>query len=320
MLYQWQQDTAHDPMLYALTVSPTANNNVYFFRYLLVYVQTFLFALLAVWAMYATCRSLNFSPPAAVFAPIVIILCLPYFQTVGGFFYDYSELAFFSLAAWVSMRQRWLWLIPLAALGTWNKESFFFFIPTLYPFLQQRMVHRTQALLASGALLGVSLAIYGYTRVAFGHNAGATVELWPMEHLRLLLHPRLITIATEETYGVRMLKGFTLLPLMLLAAIALRGWKTLTPAVRSHAKIAAAINVPLYIVFCYPGELRDLSLLFVTLLALLATQLDQWIQSSAAISPAFVVEPSASTESCFSMTRGFRRDIRSSQNEDHSRL
>lgn len=294
ILYQWQQDTAHDPMLYALTASPTANNKSYFFRYLLVYMQTFLFALLAVWAMYATCRSLRLSPPAAVFAPIIMILCFPYLQTVGGFFYDYSELALFFVAAWISMRHRWFWLIPLAVVGTWNKESFFFFIPTLYPFLRQRLMRRTHALLASGVLMGVSLAVYAYIRVVFGHNAGATVEMWPIEHLRLLLQPRLITVATEETYGVRMVKGFTLVPLILLVVIVFRGWQTLKPTVRTHAKIAASINIPLYVVFCYPGELRDLSLLFLTLLALLATQLDQWVKSSAAIHPSFVVEPSPS--------------------------
>ena len=36
--------------------------------------------------------------------------------------------------------------------------------------------------------------------------------------------------------------------------------------IRRHARIAAAINIPLYFFFCNAGEIRDLSMLFMTLL------------------------------------------------------
>jgi hypothetical protein len=43
-----------------------------------------------------------------------------------------------------------------------------------------------------------------------------------------------------------------------------------------HAQIAAIVNFPLFILCCVPGELRDLSLLYVTLLFLLAANLTVW--------------------------------------------
>ena len=45
---------------------------------------------------------------------------------------------------------------------------------------------------------------------------------------------------------------------------------------QNHARIAFAINIPLYLLFCDVGELRDLSFLYVTLLLLIAQNLRAW--------------------------------------------
>jgi hypothetical protein len=37
-----------------------------------------------------------------------------------------------------------------------------------------------------------------------------------------------------------------------------------------------ALNFPLFLLFCAPGELRDLSMLYVTLLLLVAASLAEW--------------------------------------------
>ena len=107
--------------------SPAAENPVYFFRYLIVYAGTFLFTLLAVYAMHLVCQELAIPPPAAALAPAIVILLIPYLQSGGGFFYDYPELAFLALAVWAALKFDWGWIVPVAALATWNKESFLFF-------------------------------------------------------------------------------------------------------------------------------------------------------------------------------------------------
>ena len=272
-LFERQTSGQEDPWLPVISTSPTAQTEVYFFRYLVLYAATFAFALAATCAMYLACRALDTPPPIAAFASIVLILLIPYFQSNGGFFYDYPELAFMALAVWVALRFDWRWLIPIAALAAWNKESFLLFIPTLYPILKRRHPRPgpvATCLAATALLCLVCAAVYLYLRTRFAHNPGAPAELWLPEQLRYFLHPSQFLFQSEETYGVRMVKAYTLIPMALIAYTVHRGWRHLPPTIQQHAQIAAAINIPLYLVLSYPGELRDLSLLYITLLLAIA--------------------------------------------------
>jgi hypothetical protein len=260
--------------------SPTAENPVYFFRYLIVYGVTFLFALLAVYALHLVCLALDLPPPAAVIAPVIVILLFPYIESGGGYFYDYPELAFLALAVWASLKFRWWWVIPVVALGTWNKESFLFFIPALYPFFRRRG-SRLDAFLAVAVLSLVSVAVYYPIRLHFAHNPGAALESHWRDQLQYFLHWDYFLLGTEKTYGLPMLKAFTLVPLALLAWNVARAWPRLPRIVQRHAQIAAAINLPLYFLFCWPGELRDLSMLYVVFLLVLAINLNNWFGSFA---------------------------------------
>jgi hypothetical protein len=266
--------------LLAITSSPTARNPVYFFRYLVEYCASFFFALLAVYAMYFLCIALQLPRFAAVVAPVIVILLLPYFMRSWGFGHDYSELAFFALAALVAMRFSWFWIIPLAALGTWNKESFLFILITLYPFLRLRN-SRLHSLIAVAVLCLVSGSIYLNLRAHFAQNPGHTVEPQLQLHIeRILAEPGHMLLGTDENFGVRAPRAYSLLPLILLVWTVVRGWKHLPGFMRRHAQIAAAINLPLYFLFCQPGEFRDLSMLYLTLLALLAWNITEFVQST----------------------------------------
>jgi hypothetical protein len=101
------------------------------------------------------------------------------------------------------------------------------------------------------------------------------------DQLQYFLHWDYFLLGTEKTYGVPLLKAFTLAPMALLAWTASRAWPHLPRIVRRHAQIAAAINLPLYLLFCWPGELRDLSMLYVVFLLVLAVNLNHWIGSFA---------------------------------------
>ena len=275
-----QQGVGAEPQEDPFLDSATAANPPYSFRYLIVYFATFLFALLAVYAMYLVCGALETPRPAALLAPIIVILLVPYIESDGGYFYDYPELAFFALAVWVALRFDWWWIIPVAALGTWNKESFLLFVPTLYPFLSQRN-SRLGAWMAIGGLCLVCAAVHYPIRLHFAHNPGSAMEMHWRDQLYWLQQPRNLLFGMDKTYGVRVLKAFTLGPMALLAFAVWRGWPHLPRAVQRHAQIAAAINVPLYLLFCWPGELRDFSLLYVVFLLVLASNLSEWFGTSA---------------------------------------
>lgn len=253
--------------------------HVYFFRFLALYVFTYSFALLAVFAMYLTCEALRLPSAPAVLAPVVVILLFPYVQTGGGCFYDYSELAFFALAVWGALRFDWWWLIPLSALGAWNKESFLFFIPTLYPFLRLRHSRRN-ALLGVGILCLVCAAVYYPIHQRFAFNPGGTVLIRLPRQIDFFIHPLRLIYFSERTYGIITLGMSSLLPLALIAWTVWRGWGRLPRSVQRHGQIAAAINVPLFLLFCAPGELRNLSMLYIVLLLALGANLNEWIKST----------------------------------------
>jgi hypothetical protein len=274
-LYNYQGKSP-DAYISSMSYSPTANNRTYFFRYLVVYIATFSFALLAVYAMYLVCQALAMPLPAAVFAPVIVILLLPYIMNDSGFNYDYPELAFMALAVWISLKFDWWWCIPIAALGTWNKESFLLFIPALYPLFRRRS-SRLGASLGVAALCSVCMAVYFPIHLRFAHNPGSTVVVQWLDQLHSLAHLRMLLFRTQQTYGVRVPKAFTLIPMVLLSWTIWRGWRHLPPSIQRHGKIAAAINIPLYLLFCTPGELRNLSMLYVVLLLVLAANMSEWI-------------------------------------------
>jgi hypothetical protein len=251
-----------------LLASPVARNPAYFFRYSIVYVVTFLFAWLSVFAMYLVCRAVDFPPAVRVFAPVVMILLFPYFMSNGGYFYDYPELAFLALAVWMALKFDWWWMLPLVAVATWNKESFLLIIPTLFPILRQKN-SRVSALIGTGALALASAGVYFNLRLRFQGNPGGTVLHEWRDQLRFLAHP-LNFLRWEKTYGIPAFKAFTLIPLILIVWTALRGWRRLPLEIQRHGQIAALINFPLFFLFCAPGEIRDLSLLYIVFLLLLA--------------------------------------------------
>ncbi len=267
----------------AIFDSLTVESRDYFFRYLVVYVLTFLFSLLAVYAMYLVCEALDMPPPAAVLAPAIVILMIPYFESGGGFFYDYPELAFFALAFWIALRFDWWWILPVAILGTWNKESFLLFIPTLYPLLRRRS-SRLGSWLAVAALCIAGGAVHYAIRIRFAHNPGGSMGLHWRDQLHFFLHPWQMLFSPETQYGVYGFKAFSLILVALLTLAAWRAWPHLPHAVQRHGQIAAAINIPLYLIACSPGEWRNLSLLYVFALIVLAASLSRWMTNSQTLS------------------------------------
>src|SRR5277367_1107854 len=78
--------------------SPLAQNRTWFLRYWIIYILVFLSAWIAVFALFQAGRAAGFSGASSALAAIALILVMPYFLTVGGYFYDYPDLAFSALA------------------------------------------------------------------------------------------------------------------------------------------------------------------------------------------------------------------------------
>lgn len=264
------------PYVSALASSTVAWDPHYFFRYLALYLCTYLSAFIAVCAMYLVCRALSFPMPASVFAAAIVILLVPYVMSGGGYFYDFPELAFFALTLWVALKFDWYWMIPLVLLGTWNKESFLLFIATLYPIVRLKSP-RPLALFQTAVLGMLSAAVVLWLRWRFAGNPGSTVYFWLPDEFGMLMHPRYLIVATREVYGIPMIMGNTIGPILMITWTVWRAWKHLPKAIQRHAQIAAVLNFPLYLLFVQPGKLRDLSMLYMTLLIVIAVNLKLWM-------------------------------------------
>jgi hypothetical protein len=254
--------------------APLALSRTYFLRYWVVYGSVLLFAWLATWSMYRLCRHLGYETRTAAAAATIVMLLMPYLLSGGGYLYDYPELAFFVIAVWMALKLDWWWMIPVAALATWNKESFLLFIPTLYPLLRQRG-SAIKSIIGTAALAATCLAVYLPIRARFQHNPGGTVQFHLWDQIHFVLHPA-TWFLPEKTYGIVLFQSLNPLTVALIAWTACRGWRSLSKPIQRHAQIAAAINIPLFILCCDPGELRDLSFLYVPFLLLLAANLAGW--------------------------------------------
>ena len=248
-------------------------------QYVILYIATYLSALLASFALYRVCTAMNIGPPATVFAPVVFMLIFPLIGVKGGYFFDFPELLFMAVAAVMALNLDWWWIIPIAALGTWNKESFLLFIFTLYPFIRRRH-SRPHSLLAVCVLAAVCVAVHLPIRMHFALNAGGTVERHLNDQISFFVHPFRLDTWIDRTYDLLFPALSSPIPFLLLVWTAWRGWRFFPPWLKRHAQIAAAINVPLFLLFCEPGEFRDLSLLYISFLLILAFNLEEWMKSA----------------------------------------
>jgi len=253
-------------------VSPLARSHEYFFDYLVVYVFTFAFAFLASGSMFMLVRSQGFNPLLATAAASVMILLMPVFMSVGGYYYDYAELAFLVIAVFIALNLPWIWMIPLAVLATWNKESFLLFVPCLYPLLRSKC-SKEASLAATGATGLAASAVVFALRSRFAHNPGGSVEFHLHDQISYLLHPMKMLAPVDSTYGIICIPSLNPITVLVLVFLACEGWSGLSLAMRRFTFLAALINVPLFVLFCAPGELRNLSFLYVSLLLLIAVQM-----------------------------------------------
>jgi len=128
-------------------------------------------------------------------------------------------------------------------------------------------------------------AVYLPIRLHFAHNPGGTVEWHLKDQIRFYLHPFAMDTWIDRTYDLMFPALSSPLSTLLLIWVVWRAWRYLPLWVKRHAQIAALINVPLYLLFCQPGEFRDLSLLFISLLLIIGVSLQRWIQRSPQAQP-----------------------------------
>lgn len=245
-----------------------AGNPEYAFRYVVMAYLCLGASLLTLFVLSALLRDLGFARQTTVMAPMAFVLAFPFLQTVGGYFYDSVELFFLSAAALLAVRGYWIVLVALAVPATLNKEAFFFFVPSLYPLLRIRRDRKT-ALAAIVATVAVSGIVNAWIKWLYAGARGDVAHLQLLNNIEKYFYLPTFT-QFEVTYGMVGPSGAFLGTLLVMAIIVIRGWPTCPRVMRQHLIIGAALNLPLFLIFCAPGELRNLSMLFVGFVVLLA--------------------------------------------------
>jgi hypothetical protein len=256
-------------------VVATTGGPRYFLAYTTLYYLVFfqflvsLFALRAVFGRFV-------GPSAATIAPALWALLMPVIQAVSaGLFYDYTELLFLSCAVLAALDGRLALLALCTVLGTLNKETFLVFIPTLIPFLHPQM-RLPRLVAATGGLMAISALIYAATRHAYASNGGFNADANWHDNLRFYPDPRNL-LKFEKAYGLMLPRVWSVFGIAAGAAIASTVWRRVDRRLKGHLAIATVINLPLFLLFGAPAEVRNLSLCFVGFASLIAYAIDDWI-------------------------------------------
>ncbi|MBQ6297366.1 MAG: hypothetical protein IJK81_06705 [Selenomonadaceae bacterium] len=295
-------------------------------EYYTVYFLAFLCLFASVFVWRKICIDLTGDSIAGTLAPLAFTIIFPYLQTNGGHFYDFSELLFFSLATYFALKGHYLALIFMTPIAAHNKESFFFFLLTLYPLLR-RIQTRKNAIM----VLGISMLLAGLTYLLtfskFAGNAGFTAEYH-------LIHNVIVSVICAYFFAVYLLckKTYTksplisyafflifivvmfilcgsefplnlfdklghtysiiggeyafLLHLVLIFWIIKSAWKFLDRSLKNHAFLALAINTPLIMFFGIVYEFRNWSIMYPTFIILIAFYFKEKIKEAGFLSEA----------------------------------
>jgi len=245
----------------------------YRFRYIVVYYLSFISLFASLFVLRQIAIDAGASRMAAAIAPTALALAFPYLQSNGGFFYDNIELLFLSISFMLAARGKGLLLVALSLAATLNKETFFFFIPALYPLLRYKGS-------ATSASVWILLSVCGAAiinivlKFAFLDAPGTMAEFHLLENLASYRLPWFYR-QLEITYGIVGPAGLFVGTLVAISIVVLRGWPTCPVHIRRHLAVAAAINFPLFLVFGATGELRNLSFLLVGFAVLIALAIDR---------------------------------------------
>ncbi|HYG32108.1 MAG TPA: hypothetical protein VD810_03875 [Methylophilaceae bacterium] len=253
-----------------------STNPEYMLRYYVLFGMCFASYFLGILALRAACMEFYPDRVAATLAAFSIALIFPMLTTEGGYMYDMAELMFMALAVLLAAKGNIVLLALMVGLATFNKESFLLFVFALYPFIRARFSMK-HTIAIGGLLLGIAAAINLAVKLYYAGNPGGFVVNQLPEHIYWLLDPRSYFLF-EVNYGAVTTKGFHVIHLIIVAFIIRAAWRYLTPTLRQHVLIAAAINIPFFIVFCYQGELRNLSMLFVGFTLMVSIAISRYLQ------------------------------------------
>ena len=242
-------------------------------EYHIVYFMTFLCLFISMFIWRQLCADVTGSKLAGTLTACIFSLLFPVLETVGGYFYDFGELLFFSAAALFAYRGWWLPLILITPFAEYNKESFLFFVATLFPLLMVKVGKKKTTFIIAFCVF-LSGCVYLHVSSLYLNNAGGSTEFHLPLHIQLLFK---WWANTDIIYGMYFGQGTFFLYALLVAWLIKSVWSKLSSPWKHHAGLVTLVNVPLYLLFCIPGELRNLSMMYIGFMVMLSIFINDFI-------------------------------------------
>jgi hypothetical protein len=240
----------------------------YHAEYVLLYSMCYLAFLASSIVLAIILTEVTGNKAAGVLGAMLFTIMFPLLETNGGYYYDFFEVLFFALAVYLSMHGKWGLLIIMAPIAEINKESFLFFIPMLYPFLRRRLSSRQCCFIIMVGVVLSGLA-YMWIKQQYVGNPGDIAINHGIAHFYDLFNWHSY-FEREINYSIPTGARMFFLYIIMVGYIVLKTWCKLPGWWKLHAKIAVTIQLPLYILFCALGELRNLSLLYMIFCVMLS--------------------------------------------------
>lgn len=238
----------------------------YVLEYYLMFIFCFLSFFAAIWILRSLLSEILQDKFVGTLGACLFALIFPFFEVLGGYYYDCLEVLFLFLAAKFAFHGNFIGLLILAPIATLNKESFFFFLITLYPLTRKNFDFKKSAVITFATILFSGLA-YLFVRQTFINNSGDMADLRIFEHFEMLFDLGSY-VSTDSVYGLPLPARMFFFYIIYVVWLVKNFWKNLSDEWKLHAKIALVIDGVLYWLFVVPGELRDLSMLYISLMIL----------------------------------------------------
>ncbi len=234
------------------------------------YAITFLLMCITAFAAICALRSMTAlafpdEPALRDAAPLFFGILLPLSFMNGGFMYDFPELFLMFAAFACAFAGQRLPLLMLLALAAFNKETAVLLVPMLSAVLYFR-VPRASWMAMTAAMAALTGSIVLTLRLLRADLPGLGIYDHRAENLAFWLEPSSWLTGMEVYVPLLPLpRGLNLLLIVPLIVLLLHGWRQRTPALRMLLTVSAAINLPLFFLFAWRDETRNLSLLYPAL-------------------------------------------------------
>ena len=250
----------------------------YLIEYYLLFTFCFFGLFASLWVLRSLLSEITQDKVAGTLGAMLFALIFPFFEVLGGYYYDIFEILFMFMAARFALHGNWLGLLVLTPIAEANKESFLFFLITLYPLAQMNFSTKKAISVTTGTVMLAGVT-YLYIRSLYAGNPGDMADWRIYDHLKSALDFSSY-FHTTSIYAFPLGQGLFLPHVICVIWIVKKAWRYLTEAWRNHGKIALVINGILYFMFVLPNEIRDLSLLYVSFMIVTAFFIREVIQNN----------------------------------------